>query len=433
MKKLNLCHSAPVEIYFAQVYMNDSPPTTTFSKQRLHPNLVKAVIGALQVIFSEDKYADAVVRNLLKSNPKWGSGDRKFLAETVYDVVRWWRKLWAISGNEVSLKEVPLWNLLGIYLLISGYELPPWKEFETALKIPLDERIQEISTNRCLRESIPDWLDSIGYKELGEKWEKEVTYLNQQAEVIIRVNTLKTSLKQLQAALQKEGIETAGIESHPDALQLDVRRNIFRTKSFQDGLFEVQDASSQEVAYFLNVEPGMRVIDACAGGGGKALHMAALMQNKGKIIALDVHEWKLRELQKRAARAGASLIETRHIETVKVIKRLEKTADRLLLDVPCSGLGVIRRNPDIKWKLSADALDRIGVQQHEIISSYSKMLKLGGKMVYATCSILPSENEEVVDKFTSENPNFKKLDEKKILPSESGFDGFYMAILERTA
>jgi 16S rRNA (cytosine967-C5)-methyltransferase len=399
---------------------------------RLHPNLVKAVIGALQVIFSEDKYADAVVRNLLKSNPKWGSGDRKFLAETVYDVVRWWRKLWAISGTEVSLKEIPLWNLLGIYFLISGYELPPWKEFEAALKIPLDERIQEINTNRCLRESIPDWLDNVGEKELGAKWEKEITYLNEQAEVIIRVNTLKASIKQLQAALQKEGIETAEIESHPDALQLDVRRNIFRTKSFQDGLFEVQDASSQEVAYFLDVEPGMRVIDACAGGGGKTLHMASLMQNKGKIIALDVHEWKLKELQKRAARAGASLIETRHIETVKVIKRLEKTADRLLLDVPCSGLGVIRRNPDIKWKLSSEAMDRIRVQQHEIISSYSKMLKLGGKMVYATCSILPSENEEIVNKFTSKNPGFKKLDEKKILPSESGFDGFYMAILERT-
>jgi 16S rRNA (cytosine967-C5)-methyltransferase len=214
---------------------------------------------------------------------------------------------------------------------------------------------------------------------------------------------------------------------------LDVRRNIFQTRCFQDGLFEVQDASSQEVAYFLDVSPGMRVIDACAGGGGKTLHMAALMQNKGKIIALDVHEWKLKELQKRSARAGASIIETRHIETIKVVKHLEKSADRLLLDVPCSGLGVLRRNPDIKWKLSLEAMERIKKQQQEIIASYSKMLKVGGKMVYATCSILSSENEEIVDEFVKANPDFKKTGEKKILPSQSGFDGFYMASLERIA
>lgn len=398
---------------------------------RLHPNLIKAVIESLRVIFSEGRHADSVVKNMLKSNPKWGSSDRKFLAETTYEMVRWWRKLWSIYGKEASLKDAELWNLTGIYLVLSGYDLPPWKEFDAIKQIPVDEKLKAVEQKRTLRESIPDWLDDIGHKELGAKWDNEIRCLNEQAPVIIRANTLKISLQELRHALRDEEVETEIVSNHPDALKLHVRKNIFQTQSFKTGLFEVQDASSQEVAYFMDIQPGMRVIDACAGGGGKTLHMAALMKNKGKIIALDVHEWKLKELQKRASRAGISIVETRVLDSNKVIKRLEKSADRLLLDVPCSGLGVLRRNPDIKWKLSPDALVRIKQQQHEIISSYSSLLKAGGKMVYATCSILPSENEEIVDKFISENPSFKKVAEKKILPSQSGSDGFYMALLER--
>lgn len=397
--------------------------------KRVHPNLVKGVIESLRVIFSEGKHADSVVKNMLKSNPKWGSKDRKFLAETTYEVVRWWRKLWSIYGKEVSLKDVDLWGVLGIYFRVSGMELPSWKEFENIKSIPVNERIKQVESKRSLRESIPDWLDETGRKELGDKWDREIRCLNQQAPVIIRVNTLKISIGQLREVLRKEDVETELIPQHPDALKLNVRKNIFLTQTFKEGLFEVQDASSQEVAYFMDVKPGMRVIDACAGGGGKTLHIAALMQNKGKIIAMDVHEWKLKELQRRAARAGVSIIETRLLDSSKVIKRLEKSADRLLLDVPCSGLGVLRRNPDIKWKLTPDALTRIKQQQHEIITSYSGMLKPGGIMVYATCSLLPSENEGIVDRFISENPSFKKIKENKILPSESGSDGFYMAAI----
>lgn len=398
---------------------------------RLHPNLIRAVIESLRVIFSEDKYADAVVKNMLKSNPKWGSADRKFLAETTYEAVRWWRKLWSIYGKEVSLKDAALWELLGIYFTLAGYELPAWKEFEKVKTINIDEAQAKLESVRCLKESIPDWLDEMGSKELGPKWDEEIHYLNEQAPVIIRANTLKASVEKLRIALKDEDVPTELVSNHPDALRLEVRKNIFSTICFRDGLFEVQDASSQEVAYFLDIKPGMRVIDACAGAGGKTLHMATIMQNKGKIIALDVHDWKLKEMQKRASRAGVSIIEPRVIESTKAIKRLEKSADRLLLDVPCSGLGVLRRNPDIKWKLSPDSMARIKQQQHDIITSYSIMLKQGGKMVYATCSILPSENESIVDKFVAENPAFKKVAEKKILPSQAGADGFYMALVER--
>ncbi len=398
---------------------------------RLHANLVRAVIEALQDVFGNDRYADSVVKNMLKSNPKWGSKDRKFLAESVYEVVRWWRKLWFVYGKEPNLSQQDLWNVLGVYFLLSGYVLPPWKDFDEIRERSFDDILKQVEHTRALRESIPDWLDEIGSKELGKKWDSEIHALNEAAPVIIRANTIKVTVQQLQRALKDDGVESNKLSAYPDALQLEVRQNIFRTRSFSDGLFEVQDASSQLVAYFMDLKPGMRVVDACCGAGGKALHMASLMHNKGKIMALDVHEWKLKEMQKRAMRAGISIIEPRPITSSKVIKRMEASADRVLLDVPCSGLGVLRRNPDNKWKLKKEMIDRITGEQYNILSSYSKMAKVGGKVVYATCSILPSENERVVDKFVAENSGYKKIAENKVLPSESGHDGFYMAALER--
>jgi 16S rRNA (cytosine967-C5)-methyltransferase len=182
----------------------------------------------------------------------------------------------------------------------------------------------------------------------------------------------------------------------------------------------------------LDPKPGERVIDACAGAGGKSLHLAALMKNKGKILSLDIHERKLEELRKRASRAGADIIETRTIDSSKVIKRLEETADRLLLDVPCSGLGVLRRNPDSKWKLSDEEIEKLRALQSQILESYSKMVKPGGRMVYATCSILPSENERQVEEFLKNaGGTFELLEERKFAPGKDGFDGFYAASLQK--
>ncbi|HMQ00419.1 MAG TPA: RsmB/NOP family class I SAM-dependent RNA methyltransferase, partial [Cyclobacteriaceae bacterium] len=165
--------------------------------------------------------------------------------------------------------------------------------------------------------------------------------------------------------------------------------------------------------------------------GGKTLHMAALMQNKGRIITLDTEAWKLDELKKRARRGGAGNLETKVIEGSKTIKRLEKSADRVLLDVPCSGLGVLRRNPDAKWKLSLDFLNKVRELQQNILSQYASMVKAGGTLVYSTCSLLPSENEMQVQKFISaKGGQFELLAQQSILPS-SGYDGFYMARLRR--
>jgi 16S rRNA (cytosine967-C5)-methyltransferase len=178
------------------------------------------------------------------------------------------------------------------------------------------------------------------------------------------------------------------------------------------------------------------VVDTCAGAGGKTLHLAALMENKGQIIATDIYGNKLKELKRRAKRAGAHNIDPRAIDSTKVIKKLYGTADRVLIDSPCSGLGVLSRNPDAKWKLQPEFIDRLIKTQAEIIETYSRIVKPGGKMVYATCSVLPSENEKQVENFlknTEEGKKFKLVKEQKILSSETGFDGFYMALLEKKA
>jgi 16S rRNA (cytosine967-C5)-methyltransferase len=293
----------------------------------------------------------------------------------------------------------------------------------------LKARHDQLKSIRKIKEAIPDWIDEAGMAELGAQWPKELSALNVPADVVLRANTLKTTRAHLQKLLKQEDVETYAPEAYPDALILQKRKNIFSTQAFKNGLLEVQDASSQLVAPALEVEPGMRVIDACAGAGGKTLHLAALMKNRGTIIAMDTEAWKLENLKKRAARAGITIIQTRLIESSKTIKRLYDSADRLLLDVPCSGLGVLRRNPDAKWKLKPEFVENIKNTQAEILEDYSPMIHHNGKFVYSTCSILPSENSGQIEKFVQAHP-FKLIREQAVLPSVSGFDGFYISLLQ---
>ncbi len=395
-----------------------------------YPNLVQAVIHALQEIFEQGYYADKVIEWVLKSNPKWGARDRAFIAENIYEVVRWYRLLCEIKGKTPRYQG-NWYELLGIWRVLQGDELPDWAEFKTIQPAEIKEKFRALQHHRRIRESIPDWLDEMGHAELRDNWDTTLHALNEPAQVVLRANTLKMSPSDLIQRLQAEGVEAEMIQG--DALQLKQRKNLFATAAFKEGLFEVQDFSSQQVAPFLQVAAGMRVIDACAGAGGKTLHLATLMQNKGNLIALDTEERKLEELRKRARRAGIHTIETRVVESTKAIKRLEKSADRLLLDVPCSGLGILRRNPDAKWKLSPAFINEVKEKQSTILLQYSRMCKIGGKMVYATCSILPSENDEQVRQFLEASEGtFELLSEQVILPQDRGYDGFYMALLQRT-
>jgi 16S rRNA (cytosine967-C5)-methyltransferase len=392
---------------------------------KLYNNTTNAVVQALDQIFGEQRYADKVIEKVLKQNSKWGARDRRFIAETTYDIVRWYRMLREIS----QAGEHEYWKLLGAILVLQDIPLPAWEEFNGVYPNEIAKRKRNADKVRKIRESIPDWLDALGEKEIGKLWDKELSALN--AQVVLRVNTLKTSKKELRERLEEEDIETYSIDGFPDALLLKERQNVFTAPSFKGGLFEVQDAASQMIAPFLKVEPGQRVIDACAGAGGKTLHIAALMKNKGRIIGMDTEKWKLDELQKRARRGGVTNLETRVIDSSKVVKRLANSADRLLLDVPCSGLGVLKRNPDAKWKLSEEFITNVKELQQHILQDYCEMVKPGGLIVYSTCSILPSENQHQVKTFLEKNPDkYELLEDNHVWPSD-GFDGFYMALLKR--
>ena len=403
---------------------------------RLHRNLVYTTIDSLNAIFNEGEYADKVVARALKKDKRWGSSDRKFVAETIYEVVRWKRLYAEIAEVKEPFNREDIWRMFSVWAVLRGYPIPDWRQLEGTPERKIKGKFDELSKIRKMRESIPDWMDELGVKELGEAlWTKEIAAQNKQAQVILRVNTLKTTKEKLRAILMDLNIETEFLTDKPDALILKERANVFMTDAFKEGLFEVQDASSQLVAAFLGVAPGMRVVDTCAGAGGKTLHLASLMQNKGQLIAMDLYESKLKQLKLRAKRNGAFNIEYRIIDTTKVIKKLHEKADRVLIDAPCSGLGVLKRNPDAKWKLQPEFIVNIRKVQSEVLENYSKIVKPGGKLVYATCSILPSENQEQIATFlkTEIGQQFKLEKDCKILSSESGFDGFYMALLERKA
>ena len=406
-----------------------------YTAMKLHRNLVFATIDSLHLIFNEKKQADKVLKNTLKRDKRWGARDRAFIAETTYDIVRWKRLYAEIAEVREPFDRPNLFRLFTVWATLKGISIPDWPQFENTPTRKIKGRFDEFSKNRKIRESIPDWLDEVGEKELGKQWEKELTALNEKAAVILRVNTLKTSLTELQAVLHDSELDTETIKGHPDALRLKERANVFTTEAFKKGWFEVQDASSQKVARLLDPKPGMRVVDACAGAGGKSLHIAMLMENKGQLISMDIYQNKLTELKRRAKRNGAHNIETRLIESTKAIKKLVGKADKVLIDAPCSGLGVLRRNPGTKWKLQPEFLDEIRTTQKDLLDSYSRMVKEGGDLLYATCSILPSENEKQVKNFLKREAGkeFTLVSQEKILPSKSGFDGFYMALLKKNS
>ena len=400
---------------------------------RFHHNLVLATVDALHNIFNDGKYADQAIQKILKRDTRWGSRDRGFIAETTYDIVRYKRLFASIAKVSEPFNKQDLWRLTSVWIVLKGHDLPAWEEYFNTPVRRIQGGLDEVRNNRKMRESIPDWLDEMGVEELGNIWEQEITALNEQAPVVLRANTLKTDVATLKEKLIAEEILTTTHERFPDALILNERANVFRTKLFTDGFFEVQDAGSQLIAAYLEPKPGERIMDACAGAGGKALHLAAMMENKGQIIATDIYQSKLNELKRRTRRAGVHNVETRLIDSTKVIKKLHNKMDAILIDAPCSGLGVLRRNPDAKWKLQPEFIENIKETQQEILQSYSKVVKSGGRMVYATCSIFPSENEMQVETFlkSEAGTDFELEKSQTLYAHRDGFDGFFMARMKK--
>ena len=336
-----------------------------------------------------------------------------------------------LTGIQVRQAEKNVWPLLHSWHAFHKIAQPNNPTLDRFNEEAFRRRLTEAKKNPVLMDGCPSWLEKLGSEQLGDAWPAERAALAWMPKRYLRVNTLKCSREELQAILAKEHVTTIPVDGVDTALQVTSDAALFRTKAFADGCFEQQDAGSQLVAAALEVTPGMRVIDACAGAGGKTLHIAAMMEGKGRLLAMDVEEWKLENLKQRARRAGAHNVETRVITSSKTVKRLKESADRVLLDVPCSGLGVLKRNPDAKWRDTAERLPVLVALQEEILQRYSQMVKGGGLLVYATCSILPQENRQQVDKFLAANENYRLRDDHTVSPSETGFDGFYMARIER--
>ena len=393
----------------------------------MHRNLVAGLLEALEWSFGKDVYIDKVLEQLFRKNRRWGKRDRAFISEHAYTIVRNWRLLWHLTGMAPSLKRKDLWKLFARYVQWKGLPLPAWKEFEGletwSPPIMKDQPVE-------LRESYPDWLADRAQQELGKDWMALAKALNEPAQMVGRTNTLKIERTELLQRLKEEGADVLPWEENETGLLFKERISVARLNSFSEGLFEIQDGGSQQIAPLLQVEAGMRVIDACAGAGGKSLHLAALMKNKGQIHAMDVDKRKLQELQKRATQQGVDIIDGQVISGT-ALRSLEGWADRLLLDVPCSGTGVIKRKPDTKWKLKPEYLDNILSTQSEILDTYSSMLRPGGLMVYATCSILPSENEEQVASFLQKRPEFESIQQERILPRQ-GSDGYFATLIRRS-
>ncbi|GIV26971.1 MAG: RNA methyltransferase [Bacteroidia bacterium] len=384
---------------------------------KIYTPILNNIITALQKIIYENYYSDKVLEYLFKTNKKLGKRDRSIIAETVYNIVRYYYLLEYLSADK---------SILGI---VNYY----FQNLNTLNQYTINEITSNADIPERILLSFNDDLWNEGIQSLGkDQWLTEAKALNQSAPLVIRTNTIKITKEQLQEELFKLGIETIENTECPEALIITNKKFLSQNDLFKKGYYEFQDLSSQKVARFIPEEVlqnAHRIIDACAGAGGKTLHLSALKQNKGQIIALDVEDKKLHELHKRSNRAGCSNIQIKPISSSKIIKRLKHSADIVLIDAPCSGTGVIKRNPDTKLKFSSQNLNELIYIQRNILKDYCEMLKPDGYLLYVTCSILKKENEDQIQWFLNQHPEFKLLKEQTLLPSQ-GFDGFYMALLK---
>ncbi|MFN8276856.1 MAG: hypothetical protein U0T84_05200 [Chitinophagales bacterium] len=397
---------------------------------KLYRNLCEAVAEALVEIFVHRRHAPQVVEQWLQSNKKWGARDRHFIAYTIYESVRAYRRLLFCIDKE-QLETIADGRLLiGALFLEQGLLLPEWNDWVWPPRQQFGERRKIAVGLRALREAIPDWLDQLGAEALGTQWDAELAAANIPAKICLRVNTLRSNKEVVMGWLRDNHIGFSETALAGDALVLQERKNVEGWEFYQNGAIEIQDVSSQLVAAEMQLQPGLRVIDACAGAGGKSLHIASMMRNEGELYSFDVHDYKLKELQHRARRAGVRILKTYLTEDIPWAS-LRETADRVLIDAPCSGLGTLKRHPDLKWKLTPEFIAQMQETQRQVLTQYSALVKPGGLLVYATCSILPSENTAQVHWFLAAHQHFQLVREKPILSCATGYDGFYVAVLQR--
>jgi 16S rRNA (cytosine967-C5)-methyltransferase len=322
------------------------------------------------------------------------------------------------------------------------------RAFTKPVTSPTESIIERIG----IEYSFPDWMVQSLVKQYGEsEAEKICSTLNKQAPLTLRVNTLKTTVGLCQAELSKQGIEATKTLLSPFGLNLSKRINVFSLPVFRDGWFEVQDEGSQLLPFLIDPKTNAKLLDLCAGAGGKTLEFSALMKNRGEIFATDINSYRLEELRKRSKRAGAQNIRVQEIQAIEDLNgQYSNFFDIVFVDAPCSGLGTIRRNPGMKWMVTEQTVNEVSEKQRSILHSSAPLVKPGGRIVYATCTLLRQENEDVVDEFLMRHSDFTLVDANgllhtwqeglitsgsffKLLPHIHGTDGFFCAVLEKQA
>jgi 16S rRNA (cytosine967-C5)-methyltransferase len=409
------------------------------------------------------KPADAVANAFFRDRRFIGSGDRRAVSERVWSVMRarrrlgWWLERAGVEVTPRLLVAASLllegWTLEGVKQSFSGGQFGP-THLSAAEAVALKRMEGHTLTHPDMPEAValevPDWLVGHLRARFGDAVGAEMEALGQAASLDLRVNLLKGTREQAIAALASEGIEAAPTELSPWGLRVEGRRLVTTGPAFQSGLVEIQDEGSQLVALMVGAAPGMRVADWCAGAGGKTLALAMTMANKGQIVACDVSEPRLEGAVRRLRRAGVHNVE-RHLIVPgdKWAKRRAESFDRVLVDAPCTGTGTWRRNPDARLRLAERDLAELVPKQAAILAAASRLVRKGGRLVYATCSVLVEENEAQVQAFVAAHPDFSVVplvqawggpgpppgggDFLSLTPRRHGTDGFFTAVLERAA
>lgn len=393
--------------------------------------------------------ADAVLSAFFRAQ-RSGPRERAFIAEAAYAVLRRKRSLAAWIGEGCTTKQLVLAALVR-YCGVSLRMLEAALSRRDADWLSEFKARPEPALSPAEQADLPDWLAGHLLALMGETEFLDLARaLNQPAPLDLRVNTLKADRDAVLARFAQEGIAAVACPFAPAGIRLAGKPVLNKHPLFLDGSVEVQDEGSQLLGYLLQPKRGEMVVDFCAGAGGKTLLLGALMRSTGRLYAFDVSEKRLAKLKPRLARSGLSNVHPAVIahENDTHVKRLAGKCDRVLVDAPCSGLGTLRRNPDLKWRQTPQSVAELTQKQAAILAAAAKLLKPGGRLVYATCSLLQEENEAIVDAFLTEHPAFARKpvrellasqgidvdlegDDLRLLPHVHGTDGFYAAVLER--
>ncbi len=378
----------------------------------MHPGALLDLTSELQrAVLKMDQPADGVVSMFFRKHSALGARDRHVVAETTYALLR--RRLRYAHLAQQGLAAPVAGKVADPHAHSRRLVMLAWQGDTSTLQAALSasekawlERVLSIDVNALpdrLQHNLPDWLAQPLREQLGEEFAPLAQALLKTAALDLRVNALKAKREEVQAALAQEGITSEPTPYSPMGLRLGSKLALHRNASFANGHVEVQDEGSQLLALLVDAKRGEMVVDFCAGAGGKTLALGAAMRNTGRLYAFDTSGHRLDALKPRLQRSGLANVHTAQIahELDERVKRLYGKIDRVLVDAPCSGLGTLRRNPDLKWRQSPEAIEAMAVQQGAILASAAKLLKPGGRLVYATCSLLRAENEAVAEAFNA--------------------------------